>query len=301
MAKIFITGGNGQLGRACKRFFSKNHQVVSTDIQEMDITNSDSILKGIGDFKPDYIVNCAAYTAVDRAESEPDLAYRLNVVGPSKLAAAAVLFKARLIHISTDYVFDGNRQYPFPWTEDDEANPQTVYGRTKLDGERVVLNTFGCDAIVLRAAWLYSPTGHNFLKTMLRLAATSTDDSVHKIVNDQYGCPTSASELAKQILYIIESPNYLDRGVYHTVCSGSTSWYHFATRFLELMNIDTSTFKPCTTAEFPTPAKRPRNSVLSTEKLAAKNMYVMVDWETALKNYVIEHGPTVYKDVLASL
>lgn len=301
MAKIFITGGNGQLGRACKRFFSKNHEVLSTDIQEVDITNSDSILKAIGDFKPDYIVNCAAYTAVDRAESEPDLAYRLNVVGPSKLAAAAVLFKARLIHISTDYVFDGNRQYPFPWTEDDEANPQTVYGRTKLDGERVVLNTFGCDAIVFRAAWLYSPTGHNFLKTMLRLAATSTDDSVHKIVNDQYGCPTSASELAKQILFIIESPNYLDRGVYHTVCSGSTSWYHFATRFLELMNIDTSTFKPCTTAEFPTPAKRPRNSVLSTEKLAAKNMYVMVDWETALKNYVIEHGPTVYKDVLASL
>ena len=301
MAKIFITGGNGQLGRACKRFFSKNHQVVTTDIQEMDITNSDSILKAIGDFKPDYIVNCAAYTAVDRAESETELAHRLNVIGPSKLAAAAVLFRARLIHISTDYVFDGNRQFPFPWSEEDTPNPQTVYGRTKLDGENAVINTYGCDGIVLRTAWLYSPTGHNFLKTMLRLASSSPADKIHKIVNDQFGCPTSASELAKQILYIIESPNYLDRGVYHAVCSGCTSWYHFATRFLELMNIDTTNFKPCTTEEFPTPAKRPRNSVLAVDKLSSKNMYVMVDWETALKNYVIEHGQTVYKDVLASL
>lgn len=301
MAKIFITGGNGQLGVACKRFFSKNHQVVATDIQEVDITNSDSILKAIGDFKPDYIVNCAAYTAVDRAEVEPEVAHKLNVVGPSKLAAAAVIFGARLIHISTDYVFDGMRQFPYAWREDDLAKPQTVYGQTKLEGEKAVLSTSGCDGIVLRTAWLYSPRGHNFLKTVLRLAATSTPDTIRKIVNDQYGCPTSASELAKQILFIIESPTYLDRGVYHTVCSGSTTWYHFATRFLELMNIDTSNFKPCTTSEFPTPARRPANSILSVDKLAEKNMYIMVDWETALKNYVIEYGQAVYQDVLATL
>lgn len=317
MKNILITGGNGQLGKACrKRLADLNkvgnlYNILSTDIQEIDITNIDSIIKFLetNNFKPDFVINCAAYTAVDRAEYEIDTAYDLNVVGVSnlvKLCSGEVCnnkFKSKLIHISTDYVFDGkSKNIPDAWLESNIPNPGTVYGRTKLDGENAIMfnPTMMFDSgIILRTAWLYSPNGHNFLKTILKLALNDDDkNKIRKIVNDQFGCPTSASELAKQIVYVIENFDQLDKGVYHAVCSGYTSWYNFAIRFLELMNVDSSNFKPCLSEEFPTPAKRPHNSILSTEKLADKNAYVMVDWETALQNFVLQFGNDILKEAL---
>lgn len=233
-------------------------------------------------FKPHFLINCAAYTAVDQAETNADVCARVNAEGPNVLAKACAIRNVYLIHVSTDYVFNGQRSVPQPWQETDTPDPQTVYGRTKLAGERAVAAAGGHYA-VLRTAWLYGATGKNFPKTMLRLALANPARTI-RVVNDQHGCPTSAYELSRQIKALVDAPER-PVGIFHAVAREHTTWYGFADAFLRLMNVPYS-LEPCSTAEYPTPAMRPANSILENQALEARGLCVMNNWEDALAQFV---------------
>ncbi len=282
--RIVITGANGQLGRALNQVLKERTDltVVNTDTGEptaycpiiLDITNSVAVMNLVQEIKPEIIINCAAHTAVDLCESDQDRAYRINAIGPKNLAAAASALDAKLIHISTDYVFDGEGDTPY--TEESITNPQSVYGSTKLAGEEFVKDL--CEKYcILRTAWLYGD-GKNFVKTMLALAEKQTDI---KVVSDQYGSPTSALELARAITFLIDNDGF---GVYHATCEGKTTWYEFAMEIFRLAGIHV-TVTPITTDEYKAPAKRPKYSVLENEKLKAAG-YHMKSWQEALQEYM---------------
>ena len=219
MKKIIITGCNGQLGRAMNKVLDGNsgYELVNTDVAELDITDIDAVLAFVERVKPYAIVNCAAYTAVDACEVNRELAYKINAVGPRNLAIAAEKYNAKLIHVSTDYVFAGNGTAPY--TEFDAVGPKSMYGFTKLAGENFVKD-FSKHYFIVRTAWLYGD-GKNFLKTMLRLSETHDEITV---VDDQIGSPTSAMELARAISWLIPTENY---GVYHGTCENYCSWADF--------------------------------------------------------------------------
>ncbi len=286
MKSILITGANGQLGRALntvlKEQLDSDTIILNTSRGEptaycpilLDITNPVAVTNIVQDLKPDIIINCAAHTAVDLCETDEERAYEINALGPKNLAAAANAIDAKLIHVSTDYVFDGERKTPY--TEEDQANPQTVYGQTKLEGERLVQNH--CEKyFIIRTAWLYGE-GKNFVKTMLQLAENHTEV---RVIRDQFGTPTSALELAKAIVFLMNTENY---GIYHGTCEGIATWYEFATEVFRLAKKEI-TVKPITTEEYPTPAKRPKYSVLENKKLKALNYY-MKPWKDALQEYI---------------
>ena len=281
MSGILITGCRGQLGSDCMRAL-RGHELHGIDADSADITDEKSLRKIIEDFSPEIVLNCAAYTAVDKAESDEEAAWRVNAEGPGVLGRICAHTGAFLFHISTDYVFDGSRSVPVPWTEEDAPSPATAYGRTKLAGERSVIES-GCHFAILRTAWLYGRNGSNFPKTMLRLALED-HSKPRKIVNDQTGCPTASHRLAGQIRTMIDAP-HIPNGIYHTVCGGYTTWFGFASRFLELMNID-HCLEPCSTEDYPTPAKRPKNSILRNTALEKIGLNVMGDWDDALNEFV---------------
>lgn len=283
---ILITGANGQLGRALnavlKEQLDSDTIILNTSRREptayspiiLDITNPLSVTNIVQDLRPDIIVNCVAHTAVDLCESEKEKAYEMNALGPKNLAVAAHAIDAKFIHISTDYIFDGEKKTPY--TEEDETNPQTVYGQTKLEGERLVQNY--CEKyFIIRTAWLYG-TGKNFVNTMLRLAEDHTEVGV---VRDQFGTPTSAQELAKAIVFLMNTENY---GLYHGTCEGIATWYEFATEIFRLAGKAVKV-KSLTTEEYPTPAKRPKYSVLENKKLKELDYY-MKPWKEALQEYM---------------
>ncbi|PIE64036.1 MAG: dTDP-4-dehydrorhamnose reductase, partial [Desulfobacterales bacterium] len=201
--KILIIGSGGQLGSDCTTVLSPHHEVRGCDFPEIDITSRDSVASLIENNQPEVIINCAAYTAVDKCETETDLAWKVNADGPEYLAQATSAIGARLVHISTDYVFDGNKDIPGSYLESDSPNPLSEYGRSKLAGEEAV-NRYAQDYVILRTAWLYSATGPNFLKTMLRLAVSSPEKEL-KVVNDQYGSLTWSYPLAQQIEQLLDS------------------------------------------------------------------------------------------------
>lgn len=269
--KILVTGCNGQLGRAINQQYANdtdveiiNTDVFQPDVMELDITDIDKVLSTMEEVKPDVIINCAAHTAVDLCESQQDAAYRINAIGPRNLSIAAAKIGAKLVHVSTDYVFEGNGTKPY--MEFDTPNPQGMYGATKLAGEQFV-QQFAKDYFIIRTAWLYGD-GKNFVKTMLRLA--ETNDTV-RVVGDQYGTPTSAEELAKAIKYLIPTSNY---GIFHGTCEGMCSWADFAKEIFRLAGKDTKV-EYITTAEYPTPAVRPAYSVLENYMLKLKLISVL--------------------------
>ncbi|MBU5333654.1 dTDP-4-dehydrorhamnose reductase [Anaerocolumna aminovalerica] len=283
---ILITGANGQLGRALnsvlKEQLDSDTIILNTSSREptaycpilLDITNPLAVTNIVQDLNPDIIVNCAAHTAVDLCESEKEKAYEMNALGPKNLAVAAHAIDAKFIHISTDYVFNGEKKTPY--TEEDETNPQTVYGQTKLEGERLVQNH--CEKFfIIRTAWLYGE-GKNFVNTMLRLAE---DKGEVGVVRDQFGTPTSAQELAKAIVFLMNTENY---GLYHGTCEGIATWYEFATEIYRLAGKAVKV-KSLTTDEYPTPAKRPKYSVLENKKLKELDYY-MKPWKDALQEYM---------------
>ena len=227
MKKIIVTGCNGQLGRAVNQQYagSTEYELVNTDVGELDITKVDEVLKLAREVKPYAVINCAAYTNVDKCETEPDLAYKINAVGARNLAIAASDVGAKLVHISTDYVFPGDVS-DHPLTEFDRVNPKSMYGATKLAGENFVRD-FADRYFMIRTAWLYGD-GHNFAKTMLKLS--ETNDTIG-VVMDQVGTPTSAAELAKAIKYLLPTDNY---GLFHGTCEGDTNWAEFAAAVLKL-------------------------------------------------------------------
>lgn len=278
MKKIIITGCNGQLGRAMN-IALKDHDVelINTDVGELDITNIDAVLKFTREIKPYAIVNCAAYTAVDKAESDWDLAYKINAIGPRNLSIAATDSNAKLVHVSTDYVFDGTATKPY--VEFDAPNPQGAYGKTKLEGELFV-KQFAKDFFIFRTAWLYGD-GKNFVKTMLRL---SQDHDEVKVVYDQVGSPTSADELSKAITALMFTDNY---GLFHATCEGSCSWADFTKEIFRLAGKSTKV-NPITAAEYGAAAPRPAYSILENYMLKLTSDYMFADWHDAIEKYIRE-------------
>ena len=283
MLNILITGANGQLGRSLQRLGGVSpHNYICTDVAELDITDAGAVLRAVREQGIDVIVNCAAYTDVERAEEDEARADLLNHKAAAYLAAAAKETGATLIHVSTDYVFDGTAHTPY--TEDVTPSPLGAYGRTKLAGERAVMSS-GCRYLIFRTAWLYSEYGKNFLKTMLRL--TSERERL-QVVFDQIGTPTYAGDLALAIFSIIEAGRYAgNEGVYHFTDEGVCSWYDFATEIAAAAGHDKCRIIPCHTSEFPTKATRPAYSVLDKTKFKQTFQMDIPHWREAMK-YCLE-------------
>ena len=274
--KILITGANGMLADAVKEEF-KNEELICTDVAELDITNLEAVEKFVKNVKPDFIINCAAYTAVDKAEEQRELAYRINAIGPKNLAIASKENNVTLIHISTDYVFGGEKNVEKGYSEDDEKNPQTVYGTTKLAGEKFVEEKCS-NYYIFRTAWLYGE-GNNFVRTMIKLSQENKEVSV---VNDQHGSPTYAVDLANIIHQaILKKISY---GIYNATNLGYTTWYNFTKKIFEIKNINCKV-NPVTSEEFPRPAKRPKNSKMLKDKLLNAGITIPA-YEDALRRYL---------------
>ncbi|NMA49376.1 MAG: dTDP-4-dehydrorhamnose reductase [Tissierellia bacterium] len=284
MSKILITGVKGQLGKELIRQLKNNKEytLLLTDVDDLDITNIDSVNIMLKAEKPNIVINCAAHTAVDKCETDVDNAYKINAIGARNLAIASNEIGSKIVHISTDYVFNGIGNTDLegniiPYTEFDTPEPQTVYGKTKLQGENFVKNT-NPRHFIIRTAWLYGE-GNNFVHTMIKLG--SQNESV-KVVNDQYGTPTSTEELAKMIIYLMETDNY---GLFHGTCEGQCTWYEFAKEIFKLKGMTTEVI-PVTTEEFPRPAKRPKYSVLDNYMLRLTSDFRFGDWKEALVKYL---------------
>lgn len=285
MKRIMITGAGGQLGLALDHLLQGRHEyeLYRTDafandngtIKALDITDEEAVKTYTESIKPDIVINCAAMTAVDLCESEQDKAYRINATGPKNLAMAADSIGAKLIHISTDYVFDG--QASVPYTEDSPVNPVSVYGKTKNAGDDFV-RQYCKQYFILRTAWVFG-VGKNFVKTMLRLAESNNKI---RVVCDQYGSPTSALELARAIIFLMETESY---GTYHATCEGSTSWYEFATAIFKEAGKQVEV-EAIPSSEYHAAATRPTYSVLDNKALRERHGYVMKDWKDALSEYM---------------
>ncbi|HLN94835.1 MAG TPA: dTDP-4-dehydrorhamnose reductase [Flavobacterium sp.] len=279
MVKVLITGGNGQLGQALRGISAQypDFECFFFTSDELDITRPDAIEKTFTTVKPDFCINTAAYTAVDKAESDAARAYQVNAEGPSYLAEACKRHEIVLLHVSTDFVFDGRQRSPY--TEDDSPNPKSVYGHSKWEGERRLAETWARHFIV-RTSWVFSEFGHNFLKTMLRL---SEDRDRVGVVNDQTGTPTYAGDLARALFIIIERTREKERpyGIYHYSNEGSCTWYEFARALFEAFEKKTEV-TPITTHDYPTPAMRPPYSVLSKEKFRTTFNTDIPSWQEGL-------------------
>lgn len=281
MKTIFITGCQGQLGKALNAFYSgrSDIQLVNTDVRDLDITDREAVLRKISETKPDIIINCAAYTKVDECEEHEEEAYQINVVGVRNLCYAANAAEAVMMQISTDYVFGGEKKTPY--VEEDAYAPRSVYGRTKMAGEQAVLE-IAEKYFIVRTAWLYGE-GKNFADTMLRLSEKR--DCV-RVVNDQFGTPTSTEELVKVIDLLIRSDKY---GIYHATCEGSCDWAEYAREIFRLCGRDTRV-EAVTTAEYGAKAERPAYSVLDNKRLALEFGYRMREWKPALETYLADRG-----------
>ena len=275
---ILVTGANGQLGREIQRLSAVSpNNYTFTDVAELNVTDAGAVRQAVAQTRAEVIVNCAAYTNVERAEEDEEAADRLNRGAAENLARAAEANGATLIHVSTDYVFDGTGHRPY--TEDMATSPLGAYGRTKLAGEEAV-KASGCRYLILRTAWLYSEYGNNFLKTMLRL--TSERETL-RVVFDQVGTPTYAGDLALAIFSLIEAGRYTgNEGVYHFTDEGVCSWYDFAVEIAAAAGHDTCRIIPCHTSEYPTKATRPAYSVLDKTRFKETFQMDIPHWREAL-------------------
>ena len=277
--KILVTGSNGQLGRSIKDriHLYPDFQFIFTDIDELDITNFESINQFVAEHNPNIIINCAAYNNVDKAEEEKDKAFILNSEAVSYLAEISKENGIFLIHLSTDFIFDSNNKIAL--TETDIPNPQSVYAKSKLEGELQV-QKFGKDAMIIRTSWLYSEYGHNFVKTILRLAKERREINV---VNDQIGTPTYAGDLAVVILKILAQHKSINGvQILHFSNAGIASWYDFAKKIVEIKNLN-CIVNPIPTSKFPTAAKRPGYSAMSKEKIKEVFDLEIPKWEDSLR------------------
>ncbi len=287
---VLVTGANGQLGQSIQFIANKypNIQFVYTDFQEMDITNIENCQAVFAKHQPHFCINTAAYTAVDKAESEFEKAHLINAVGPENLAKVCKEFDTILVHISTDFIFDGTSKVPY--LETDVPNPKSIYGQTKLDGEIAIQKNWEKHFIV-RTSWVYSQFANNFMKTMLRLASERDNLSV---VNDQIGTPTNAVDLAEVLMVIIvssfkfaspvrfHSGQVSSFGIYNFSNEGQCSWYDFANEIFHQKGIEID-LKPIPTDSYPTPAKRPAYSVLDKTKIKSTFDIKINDWQTSLR------------------
>ena len=284
--KILITGANGMLAKSVRKRLEKGNELICTDVADLDITDEKAVMEFVTNAKPDYIINCAAYTAVDKAEEAGEIARKINADGPKNLAIAAKTVDAPLVHISTDYVFGGDLDIEKEYKEEDEKHPVTAYGITKLEGEEKIKENTD-KYYIFRTAWLYGD-GNNFVRTMLKLGETKDEINV---VADQHGSPTYAEDLANIIGEAIEKK--IPYGIYHATNEGFTTWYDFTKAIFEYAGIICQV-NPVTTEKYIemmkiTQAKRPKNSQMSKEKLLAQGIHVP-EWEDALKRYLQAEG-----------
>ena len=286
--RVLVTGCRGQVGSEVVRALDGIAHVVPHDRATLDLEDAAAVARGVRDARPDVIVNAAAYTAVDQAESDEARAHAVNAVAPGVMAEEARKLGALLLHFSTDYVFDGTK--PVPYVEDDPPAPLGAYGRTKLAGERAIAAAGG-DHAILRTSWVYGPHGRNFMLTMLKLAATREE---LRIVDDQHGAPTSSLQLARLTRSLLAPEGRLDRasldrvrsrsGLYHATAAGTTTWFGFAQAIFASAppGVPRPRLTPIPTKDYPTPARRPANSVLSNERLARAFGVRMDDWRAGL-------------------
>ena len=284
---ILITGAGGQLGQDCLKVMGKAYTVHGRTSEQLNITDHEQVRRKIRALRPDAVVNCAAYTAVDACEQEQEACRAVNSQGPAHLAEACAAEGARLIHVSTDYVFAGNKPVPDSYTEQDPVGPLSAYGKSKLAGELAVAERMD-DYLILRTSWLYGIGGNNFLKTMLRLARTDPGRTI-RVVDDQYGSLTWTMTLAHQIQQLLSSEL---RGIAHATAEGTCTWYAGAKYFFEALGLECS-LKPCTTAEYPTPALRPTNSILENAFLKKHNINLMQHWQQDIEGFI-----ALYQDEL---
>jgi dTDP-4-dehydrorhamnose reductase len=283
--KILVTGVTGQLGGEVAIEFKRlGHEVIATDRQTLDFMQPAQAAVLVRSQQPDWVINCAAYTQVDKAESEPEVAFTVNRDTPEQLAQAVVEYGGRLLQVSTDFVFDGRQTRPY--VEDDAPNPLGVYGRSKLEGEQAVLAALPA-ATLLRTAWVYGAHGHNFVKTMLRLAG---EGKPLRVVSDQIGSPTWTADIVTAITSLVDRQA---AGVFHFTAAGETSWHGFASAILAEasrigFDINTDSVEPIPTTDYPTPATRPAYSVLNTDKIKPWLSAPVPEWRDSLKNMLQE-------------
>jgi dTDP-4-dehydrorhamnose reductase len=282
--RILLTGANGQVGWELRRALASLGELAAFNRQGLDLADPNQIVRRVREVRPQVIVNAAAYTAVDKAESEPELAHAVNAIAPGVLAEEASRLDATLVHYSTDYVFDGEKLKPY--TEEDAPNPINVYGRTKLEGERAIAAS-GCRHLTLRTSWVYASRGRNFLLTMLRLAR---ERRALPVVDDQIGAPTWCREIAAATAALLARPELAAAGaagLYHLCSAGYTSWFGFARAIfdspeLARLGIPKPELEAIPTSAYPTPARRPRNSRLDCSRLAAADV-TLGPWDDALR------------------
>src|SRR5579863_413734 len=284
MRRILLLGSKGQLGVEIEKALAPESDLISLSRREVDLADGNAMRMAVRRVQPEIVINAAAYTAVDRAESESAIARTINAIAPGILAEETARADAALIHFSTDYVFDGSRVVS--WTESDEPAPLNIYGRTKLEGERAI-EAAGGRYFIFRTSWVYAAHGANFLRTMVRLARERKQLS---IVNDQVGAPTSADELARAVREAIPQIDTAQPGVYHMTCRGQTSWFGFAQAIFAGLGgvVPAPELIPIATKQYPTPAQRPRNSVLDCGKLERAMGMRLLPWEEALATVIEE-------------
>ncbi len=281
MAVLLITGANGQLGNEMRCIADSDNinSYIFTDVEELDITNFSDICNFVEIHKPDFIINCAAYTAVDKAEDDNEICAKINTLAVENLANAAKIANAKIIHVSTDYVYGGDATMPY--RESDTTNPKSVYGKTKLDGEIALANILPEQSITIRTSWLYSSYGRNFVKTMISLGKERESLNV---VCDQRGTPTFARDLANAIMSIVKS-NKFEAGIYNYSNEGECSWYEFACEIFKLAKIDCKV-NAITTEQYPTKAQRPAYSVLDKSKIKRVYGLEIPEWRVSLKECI---------------
>ncbi|AET57595.1 spore coat polysaccharide biosynthesis protein spsK [Paenibacillus terrae HPL-003] len=284
--KVLVTGASGQLGKdVVKVFQEQGHDVLGYDREQLDITDLEQAVEIVGQYQPDAVIHCAAYTAVDAAESDVDGAYQVNAAGTRNMVLAAEKVGAKLVYISTDYVFDGTAEHPYH--EYDNTNPQSIYGKSKRAGE-VLTQTLSSRYFIVRTSWVYGLYGNNFVKTMLKLG----QEKPHlQVVDDQKGSPTYTVDLARFLAELVQTEKY---GVYHASNSGFCTWYEFTQAILqdaaEILGAKiTAKLEPCSTEQFPRPAARPRNSVMEHIAIRTNGLNDLRAWREGLQDFLKEY------------
>jgi dTDP-4-dehydrorhamnose reductase len=288
--KILLTGASGQLGSECKEVLKSDYEIIAPEREEFDITNWDKVITGISELLPDIILNCAAFTRVDECETERGKAERINVEGPRNLAQGAARYDKIIVHISSDFVFNGRKRLPQPYFEDDPMDPLSFYGLTKMESELAVKQN-APSYIIIRTGWLYGIRGDSFLKKILKSALEGGQESI-SVVNDQFGSPTWSYRVAQQIKVLIENGK---EGVYHATSEGYCSRYGWAKYFLDRMEIKTPVVS-CVTKDYPTPAVRPLNSILENRQLKREGLNVMPNWQKDLDLFIDKYGEELLRE-----
>ena len=292
--KILLTGASGQLGSECNEALRSRYEIIAPEREEFDITNWDKVITAISELSPDIIVNCAAFTAVDECETERGKAERINVEGPRNLAQGAARYDKVIVHISSDFVFNGRKRLPQPYFEDDPMDPLSFYGFTKMESE-VAVKQNAPNYIIIRTGWLYGIRGDSFPKKVLKSALKGGQESI-SVVNDQFGSPTWSYRVAQQIKVLIDNGR---EGVYHATSEGYCSRYEWAKYFLDRMEIKTPVVH-CASKDYPTPAVRPVNSILENRQLKTEGLNVMPNWQKDLDLFIDKYGGELLREQAAA-